>query len=43
MDKLGEIAYSDPTQSRSHTPAFAKADTLLKPLLRNQGFFIVRA
>jgi len=43
-EKVGEIevTYANPTSLRS-TPAFAKAEALLAPLLRKSGLFAVRA
>jgi hypothetical protein len=43
-EKVGdiEVAYANPTSLRS-TPAFAKGDALLAPLLKRQGLFGVRS
>jgi len=37
-----EVTYAAPVQQQ-YTPAFAKADALLAPLLKNNGLFLVRA
>lgn len=41
VEGVVEVVYAEPVQ-RQYTPAFAKAEALLAPLLKNNGLFLIR-